>query len=72
MPYKDIEKFWQENWLTIILTLMVIAIIYINYKVNDLNYRLQQTIMYNPSNTNNNLSTASFNVGVGGGSCNTW
>jgi len=35
-----------NNGIVISLVLLLIAVIYINLKVNDLNYRLQQTLMY--------------------------
>jgi hypothetical protein len=35
-----------NNGIVISLVLLLIAVIYINFKVNDLNYRLQQTLMY--------------------------
>jgi len=35
-----------NNGIVISLVLLLIAVIYINFKVNDLNYRLQQTLMF--------------------------
>jgi hypothetical protein len=46
--FDDVKKFTQENSVTISIVVLLIAVIYINIKVNDLNYRLQQTIMYQP------------------------
>jgi hypothetical protein len=44
----DIKKFITENSVTISLVLLLIAVIYINIKVNNVDYKLQQTIMYSP------------------------
>jgi hypothetical protein len=41
---EEIKKFITENGIIISLTLMLVAIIYVNIKVNDLDYRLQQTL----------------------------
>jgi len=46
--FDDVKKFAQENSVMISIVVLLIAVIYINIKVNDLNYRLQQTIMYQP------------------------
>lgn len=43
--FEDFKKFVAENSVTIVLTLMLIAIVYVNIKVNDVDYRLQQTII---------------------------
>ena len=43
-----IIDFIKENGIVLSLVFLLIAVIYINHKVNDLNYRLLQTIMYQP------------------------
>lgn len=47
MPsFDEIKSYIIENYVIISLIILLIAVIYINIKVNDLNYRMQQTIMY--------------------------
>ena len=43
--FEDIKTFVMDNIIAITFVLFLIAIIYINIKVNDVDYRLQQTIM---------------------------
>jgi len=46
MSYEDTKKFIIDNYITISLIILLIAIVYVNIKVNDLDYRLQQTIIH--------------------------
>lgn len=41
-----IKWFTKDNITTTLFVLLVIAVFYVNFKVNDIDYRLQQTIMY--------------------------
>lgn len=50
--FEDIKKFITENSIVISLVVLLIAVVYINMKVNDLDYRLQQTIIYSPLRQN--------------------
>jgi len=50
MSYLEDIKNWftKDNIITTVLIILVIAVLYVNMKVNDVSYRLQQTIMYSP------------------------
>jgi hypothetical protein len=43
--FEDIKKFVLENGIIISITLVVVMIIYINLKINDLDYRLTQLMI---------------------------
>jgi hypothetical protein len=46
---EDIKKIVIENWIVIAIALIVAALMYINMKVNDLDYRLIQLMINNDS-----------------------
>lgn len=50
--FEELKKFVTENIITIILVLLLIGVIYVNMKINDLDYRLQQTIINHPMHQN--------------------
>lgn len=50
--FEDIKKFVIENNVVISLVVLLIAVVYINIKINDLDYRVQQTIIYSPLRQN--------------------
>lgn len=45
---EELKKWVKENSTIIIIILLFIAVFYVNMKVNDVDYRLQQTIMNPP------------------------
>jgi hypothetical protein len=49
MDVESTKKFFADYGVIISLVILAIAIIYVNWKINDLNYKVQQTIMYNSS-----------------------
>ena len=53
VTYDEIIKFITENNVMLSLLFLLIAVIYINMKINNLEYRVQQTIMF-PLIKNNN------------------
>jgi hypothetical protein len=47
--FEDFKNwFTKDNIITVVLVLLVVAFFYVNMKINDVAYRLQQTIMYSP------------------------
>lgn len=54
MSFEEFKMFVINNGVTITLVILVLAVLYINYKINDLNYRVQQTLMYTPPSYNQN------------------
>ncbi len=46
---EDIKKIVLENWMIIAFALIVVGLIYVNMKVNDLDYRLIQLMINNDS-----------------------
>jgi len=52
LTFDDVKIFVYDNSTTIVLILLTIAVIYINLKVNNLDYKVQQTIIYSPLKSN--------------------
>lgn len=52
--YDDAKKFVIDNYVAISLIILLIAIVYVNMKINNLDYKFQQTLMYAYDNDNNN------------------
>ena len=46
---EDITKFVSDNLTVIAITLIVIALIYVNIKINDLEYRLLELVINSDS-----------------------
>lgn len=57
---EDVKLFVLENSIVITFIVIVIAIIYINLKINDIDYRLQQTIMYYYGGQNNRQNVGQY------------
>jgi hypothetical protein len=53
VTYDEIIQFITDNNVMLSLLFLLIAVIYINMKINDLEFRVQQTIMF-PLIKNNN------------------
>lgn len=48
---EDLSKWLtKDNIIIIMFALLFVIIFYVNVKVNDIDYRLRQTIMYHPDN----------------------
>jgi len=46
MTFDELMLFIKQNYIEILLLILVISVVYLNMKINNIDYRLQQTIMY--------------------------
>ena len=50
---EEVKQFLVEHHVAILFSLLFIAIVYTNWKINDVDYRLQQTLVHNLQNPTN-------------------
>jgi hypothetical protein len=56
----DVKKFITENGTPIFLVVLLFAVVYVNIKINDIDYRLQQTIVYSPLRQNDRFYESGY------------
>ena len=60
MTFDELMAVIKENYIQILLLILVVSVVYLNMRVNNMEYRLQQTIMYS-SIQNQDINRNRFN-----------